>query len=750
MPDNILKVVGGGSSNANLNLQGQGGAVKINPNAFQTSDGSTIAAINTVARTAKELSFDTLAARKRREARDQKLWVQEQTIEARETWLQWLNDVENRDSETFDEDFVTSFEEDLTRRLEGAPSQAAKEGLGLRLKNFRASALPGVLQQTAVTRSQNTQLSIEKEIQSVSDTLPFITDLSSLEVEQATLATVIDLHIKDNSLSAEAGKAFKDQIADLTITYGTSLIGKNNELAEDVIKNAKGVDPNRRQAALRKVEIANRSFDDNLRLTLKQNLESDLAEARKFGTVSRTDFVQYEQVFGKVKTEEAIRLVDQSKRLFEANERLAGARPDELQDILKDFTVDKLSDLPVDEQVAMQEEVTRLVGSQVSLLQSDPYSYFSQKPEVINQLAQIDATVDTDAKTVLLKQVQDHIIKEQRLSGIPEGKLAVMSKSEAESWAAQINESVPTTDEKGVVSTLDVLMQLSEAYIDDNFFIAYKQLSNLPASKRVKPELLTALWHQDDQPMFEAVVNSLRKNDDEIMQQLRSQGKARDFNESVASNATLQKYRASLVIPDDSPLAQDMMNGTFNAFKAYARDRVVAGESVDQAANDFFSSIYDFDEVNGRFYSIRKRYRTETGEVRTFTEDQLDGLKAYLNSALETRFRQEELLRTSFSEILGEKHTKKDVERLQDMLESTAFWVTNSDETGVELFINGDTPGSLQRLKTIDGNPISISFEHIARPFQFKRPPGFDPRHQSGKTDDPWYLDLLRRIGNIK
>ena len=750
MPDNILKV-NADTRQRQLNTKGAGGGPLLNPSSFFTERPSDIlargnavsGALNTIGNTAVNLAN----IQRRREARDEKVWVQQQSAEGKQHWLTWLNDVNNREKETFDEDFLQGINDELDQRLEEAPTQGARDALSATYANFRNSVLPSVLRQTAVVRTQNTQAILDNDIQSLSDTLPFIEDPAILQVQQEELATLIDAHVEDKSLSNNAGVAYKKQLADLTLTYGISLIGKNNELAEQVIKNAKNVDANRRLSALRKIETSNNAVDKELKFKLREDLSSDLAEARKFGTASRLDVGVYEDVFGKQKAEEAERLIKNASTLFEAEEQVRGAQPNQWRDILATFDVDRLASMPLDEQVAMQQEIQGIIASQQSLFSSDPVVYFSQSQEVINMMARAEATADEDSKKVLQDQISDHIVEQQMLAGVPDSQIRVMTNAEAEAWASQINGSVPTSSD-GQISTLAVLDQLATSFEGDNFFRAYSHLASLPASKRVKPELLTALWHKDNPPMFEAIVNSIRKDGSESENILRRTGKLRELQDDVATNALLQSYRASLVTADDSPLAQELMSGTYNAFYAYARDRLVNGQNVEQSAKTFFGSLYDFDEVNGRTYAIRKQYTTVNGERREMTEDQVTGLKAYLEESLSNRERQEELLGVAYEEILGPNAGEVELETLKDSLSSTAFWLTNSSETGVILYINGDAPGSAQQLKTADGKLIEIPFHEIAQPFTYINQivnQGQIPR----RSDDKWYDKFFKGLGKI-
>lgn len=660
--------------------------------------------------------------RKERANYDNHLWSESQYTGAQREWIQWTDDVQKNGSENVVEQFKEKFTKYQEEILATAPNEDARNRLKLKLDDLGTRVFDSSLKIEANNRVKNTVNTFTQMLEDTTDIVvkdPLLAGYPISELFQ-NLKQAYD----NKRIPEETYLKLKEHVNNLSAVQAEAAATKDPEFARVVIENAEGIDWARRKAVLNTIERAEQSNDSLAKYELHELFKSHVDSIMETGEgVAGFSAASYAQALPKEQRAAAMAEVQSkveiAKTIFVGKTQMLGKTPGQVAETLNTFKPEA-GDPKFNDKQAVYQKLAELADNQVKLFQKDPFSYSRQDPVVHaawDLVEQLPEGTKPELVHQLTQQALDASINFQRQSGIPEGRLSAMSQAAASQMAERIN--------KGDVKQVqDSLAQLQGTY-GKYYPQAFRDMVRLPEGQRIDAAVQIVALHVG-KPFLADFLASVRtpasdmKIDTKDAQQLR---------DSLITNPQFMAFKGAML--SANPGAVSQVNDFHQAIDKYATSLIFRGkvknssDAVKQATELVIGSAYGFTTVEGTPVAVKR----EVGGA-TFNDDNIATIGQALGQFQKTIAHDKiDVSRFAFPEgITDETRTRS----IQNTILHDAFWVTNSQNDGAVLYMNGMN-GSTAPIKWKDGRQVEAKFSQA---LNYGR--GINRRH--AETHRPWYM----------
>lgn len=637
--------------------------------------------------------------KEQRQQYDNHLWSESQYTSAQREWIQWMDDSQKNGSEVVVEQFTTKFEEYQKKVLESAPNDDARNRLKLKLDDLGTRVFEGALRIEASNRAQNTVNTFSQMLQDTVDVVA--QDPYSHVEQQARLIGNLNIAKEQGRITEETYLKLKDQAQNIAVVAAEAVVAKDPDYAESIINSAEGIDWTRRKAVLGEIERSRSSNDTLFRYQQQELLKSTLDSIIETGRgVSSFDVESYVIAFGKdqqaAARADAVAKIEMANNIYSGKSELMGKPPGEIADVLAKYRP-QAGDADFSNKQVVFEKLAELADQQVKLLQRDPFSYARQDP-VVDRAWDLVEGLPKDAKPELIQQLASQAIESsigyQRKLGVSEGQLSAMSQASAAQYAQRIN----TGDTQQVQTAFAQLQQTYGKY----YAYAFRDLVRLPEGQRVDAASQVVALHMG-KPFLTDFIAAVRtpvadmKIDNKDAQQLREQ---------LVTNPQFMAFKGAML--SANPGAASMVNDFNQAIEKYAQSIYFRGkaknpaDAVKQATELVVGSAYGFATVDGTPVAIKRQ------QGQTYFSD--DDVKI-VGSALGQFQKTIDPSKIDTSKFMFPLTITDDLKHrsIQDTIRSDSFWVTNPQNDGAILYMNG-MDGTTAPVKWKDGRVVEAPF----------------------------------------
>ncbi len=385
-----------------------------------------------------------------------------------------------------------------------------------------------------------------------------------------------------------------------------------------------------------------------------------------------------------------------------------------------------------DEQIGLAEDVATMIERGREIKRADPFTWYRSDPALESLAKSLNfamaATLPADPPPGA-EVFRNLLLQRQREdTDLGPDDVAVMPQPVAEQLVQRFNDAATVNPEKGSNETLQGLVLEFSNQFGRHSDVALRQLAKVKGSgAEVASKIEPLLWHKDDPAIFHQIATSIRVDESTVKKGFEERNPKKisfsEFEEDVRLNNDLIKYRASLLGGDPfNDRNRALADGVEEVFRSFARERVLAGGTVDAAAQDFFSA-YHYTEVGDE--SVIAIPAVLNGEIVTpAMAEQTGDYLHFEQLALAERIRKDEE-DLAFSLDFGRNERLNDAlaatmarpdwaDRVADLIETQSFWLTNEQENGVYLMLNGEVFGA-PVLVTMQGEAYEIPFAQTFR-----------------------------------
>jgi hypothetical protein len=669
---------------------------------------------------------------------DEALEITSATSNMRKDWAQRLKDYQDNPSANQLEVAQKEYSSYVSKMVEQASSPRVKELLQAHAAEFEGTfIIPHTYSLQAVTRQKEFAATLDKMFANAEDSIYVTASLGELAAQKQILAQTIDEARATGRLrDPETMENLKQKVNGLSVAWAQAAL---QEHPDWVIKAARGEDdfadvfegvPAHVRATLEnraRHVIDSKSEVDKLKM--REILEADKAQRLGTGIPGAFNYEVWKAAFGETAANSAKRELETASKLFDTGQKLLGATVEEINGIIKDAEPKADPNTSTfHEEDAYYKSVLKMAHEQFQSMKNDPFTYFQQDPAYAGYIQDYEEHPSPQTRKAML----DVVLDAQRRNGLEEYELKAMPKAEAEKFVTDFNGLL------AVGSKADgVREKLLNFYMEygDYSHIALRQISEAKGGDKVSPKINPLLWHANNPTMFQAVLDSIRKDTQEVEKRFKDTKERVNFYQDVNTDPNFLKYANTVIASNNSAEAASLVNGVRETYTAFARDYYLNGGKLKDASKLFFEH-YAFGEHNGVTYARPRAYTdSRTKEVHTVSDQMVaisdEYLRNYPLSLDVSRIDPKTLVNsTKFSE----SETKND---MKDALEHNSFWATTEDETGVYLFTRGTLLGQPRQVRFKDGSPVRVNFEDTYIPpaetlwkMPVQKPKGFNPNEE--------------------
>lgn len=647
-----------------------------------------------------ERQADALAQRqKERQDYDDHLWSEGKYTEAQRKWIQWTQDVQKNGSENVVEQFNTGFTEYQQEVLAQAKTPGARDRLKLKLDDLGTQVFEGALRIEATNRAKNTVNTIEGMLL---ESNAIITDAPDMyAVQQNRLDETIKLSLQQKRISPEVAAKMQEQVELLAADAAEMMVATNPDRAKQILDLSGGIPWQRRRSILNQIEDAKKSNSTLFHFQQQELFKSQFESLAQTGKpVMGFNLDQYVASFPE-KQQEAARVdamakIKVAETVFVGQSELQGKSPSQISQVLDKYAPKAGSANYANEAEAFH-SIAKVADQQVKLQREDPFTYSRQDPMVngawklVEDLPQ-DATPEIRAS--LTGQAMDASVNFQKSLNIPEGRISVMSNNQALQLASKINAG----NMQQIQETFSSMQQSFGKYYAN----AFRDLARLPEGQRIDGAMQIVGMHLG-QPFVADFVQAIRTPDSDYKLDAAD---LKTIREKVAINADFMSFSSAMT--SANPGAVSYVDDFNRAIDKYAKSLLFRGkaenadDAVKQASNLILKTAYAFTEVNGASIAIKRGQ--DDGMI---TDDDVPLIRQGLQQIPQKlSVNQIDTSRFAFPPNLSDEVKKRSIE---DTLRNDSFWVTNPQNDGAILYMNG-AEGTSAPVKYKGGKPVEHKF----------------------------------------
>ncbi len=665
-------------------------------------------------RNAKQLA----AKAEQRQQQDNHLWSESQYTAAQRDWIQWTDDVQKNGSEDVVSQFNERFAKYQEEALKVAPNEDAANRLKLKLDDLGTRVFDSALKIEAHNRVNNTVNTFTKMLEDTTDVVVKDPYLAGYPISE--LATNLKKSFDEKRIPEQTYLTLRGKIQELSAVQAEVVAAKDPEFARAVIENAEGIDWPRKRQVLNIIERAEQSNDALFRYQqhelFKSNIDSIMETGRAIDGFTAEAFaasLPKEQRAAAIA--EVNDKVEIAKTIFAGKTDLQGKPPGQIAQVLERFKPQP-GDPKFNDKQAVFQKLSELADNQVKLFHRDPFSYSRQDP-VVDSAWDLVEQLPKDAKPELVQQLTQQALEAsvsyQRNSDVPEGRLSAMSQGAAAQFAERINKG----DTRQVQESF---MQLQQTY-GKHYATAFRDLVRLPEGQRIDAATQIVALHMG-QPFLTEFLGAVRTPAGDMKLESSDEKQLKD---KLVTSPEFMAFKGAML--SANPGAASMVDDYRTAIEKYATSIYFRGkaknpsDAVKQATSMVIGSAYGFTTVSGTPVAVKR-----TQGDATFTDDDVSQIGRGLSEA--QRIIGADRIDTSrfaFPQNVSEDAKTRSI---TTTLRNDSFWVTNPQNDGATLYING-AEGTTAPLKWKDGRPVEIKFTQAL--YRGKNP---------GKQERSWWM----------
>lgn len=662
---------------------------------------------------------------KQRQEYNDHIWSEGQYTAAQRQWMQWTQDVQKNGSEDVVNQFQKGFQTYQDQAVAQAPTQGSADMLKMKLDALGSQVFDSALKIQAANQAKNTVDTMSGMLSDSSDLIAQAPELYAQQ--QKSLQSTVDLSVQQGRISPEIGLKMKESIDDLAAQASEATISRNPQRAREILDGAEGIAWSRRKAIENEIDRAQQSNDTLFHSQQEDLFKSHLQSLEETGKpVSQFNVDTYAASFpGKSREaakSEALQQIDMANQVYVGRSSMLGKSINDVDAVMsKHQPKDGSPDFA--KQAQVYQELGKFADQQMKLQKSDPFSYARQDPivdgawKLVDNLPK-DATPEIRQK--LMGQAMDATVNFQKSLNVPDGRVSVMSVPQATIVAQTLNQGNPTQ----VLQTFNSLQQTYGKYYQN----AFRDLARLPDGQRIDGAMQVVALHMN-QPFISDFIQAVRTPNADYKIEPTDE---KTLHEKVQSNGPLASFTAAMTSANPGAItyAEDFRS----AVDKYAVSLLYRGKAKDpsdavkQSTDLILNSAYGFTQVNGATIAVKRQ------QGRTNISDtDINGIRNQLNGASD----QIDPASIDLRHFAFPQHLSTDTiqESVKNTLKNDTFWVTNPQNDGVTLFMNG-MEGTSAPVQRHDGTKIELKFddliarENAANKARFKWPalPGMERR----------------------
>lgn len=637
---------------------------------------------------------------------EERLWTTLRASEAENSVVDFM--VKNQDMGPGFTDAAQQHVTDLEKKaLEIAPSKRVKDDLTERFAAMRLQYGAKAMQAEARVVSQQKEANIREGLQNSMDLLAKRDGDPDVLVREQETATLNLVALRDAKvIDIPTYETLKRSVANLAVVAAEARISKSPDEAESIIRNAPGVDWDRRDSVLQRIERARETHSTLAANEARRALDTAGAQMRANGTLP-TGFTPelYASQFPKAQQAdraiEAKIVLDDSKTMFSIQRELQGASPKQMQAVREKYSQKNIGFSGDHERI--ENQVEEQIQRQEVAIRRDPYSYAMQDPVLQDIAAKAEAIPEqTPGKEDEMRRlIQLNVDYQRDVLGVAQPK--VMPAALVPAVVQQINNGKPS-EVKGA------FVMLERKY--GKFFPeAIKQL--IDAEQGMKPAMQIVALHIN-KPWADELIAAIQADPKSFKIESEDDVKKIESYFGPGGNPSVTAFFESMVLAN--PRLADLTSAYGDAFTTWAKylvssGRQTAGNVGNAVVERGILSEYAFGEVNGKPIIIRKN-GTHVRGPHSWDPQSLDTIMESYKDMLTSSYIIDQV---DLKSLVGNEQVGLQRIGAARILANNAFWALNRTQDGLVLYAPSisDKYGETsipQPILRPDGKPITVSF----------------------------------------
>lgn len=640
-----------------------------------------------------------LEDKEKRQNFDDNFWAQQRLTDAQRKWMPWLNDAQKSGVEDVTGAFTKGYDEYTQGVVKGAPTEHAAKLAQMHLDDFGSQMLGKSLIVQSANIAQNTINGFTTQLTGATDTIAanpeMYSDIHARMSEQLTQAVIA------KKIDPATAEKLQGHVDSLQGEAAEAMIPKNPQRAQQILDGSKGLEWHTRKGIQTEIDNALKTNDFLGRYQQEELLKSTVGSIMATGkTPDSFNMNAYGAAFGKdqqqVRMAAADKEIDIAKNVYVGKTAMTGQSVSNINAVLTQHA--PVAGSPdYDKQLEIYKHLTDVADAQIKLVHTDPFSYSRQDPIVDaawKHVEELPTTAKPELRQMLTQQAIDAAVNFQKQIGIPEGMQSVMSNDQARTYAAKINAG-------GVQDVQDTFTQMMHNY-GSHYPNAFRDMARLPDGQRIDAASQIVALHIG-QPFLADFLSAIRTPDSDY--QVDPADK-KGLKDKMLVDNSVTSLRAALT--SANPGAVSYADDYSKAIEKYslsllARNKAKnPADAVKMASDLIIGSAFHFTEINGSTIAIKK-----TQGIQPISEDDVGRIKLQLQ--LNSRTITPDAIDTTkfaFPPNLSKEVMKNSI---QDTLSNDAFWVTNSQNDGAVLYMNG-AEGTAAPVKYKTGKNVEYKF----------------------------------------
>jgi hypothetical protein len=666
----------------------------------QASAGRSVAGgLSAIAGAAQQIDNKLRVKAEQRQQQDNHLWSESQYTTAQRDWIQWTDDVQKNGSENVVEQFKEKFAAYQAEALKIAPNEDAANRLKMKLDDLGTRVFDSALKIEAHNRVTNTVNTFTRMLEDTTDVVvrdPHLAGYPISELEQNLKKSFDEKRIPEQTYLT-----LRNKVQELSAIQAEAVAAKDPEFARTVLEHADGLDWPRRRQVLNTIERAEQTNDSLFKYQqqelFKSHIDSIMETGRGVDGFTAEGFAaslpkeHREAAMAEVRDK-----VEIAKTVFAGKTDLQGKTPGQIGEVLKKYQPAP-GDVKFNDKQEVFHKLTELADHQVKLFHQDPFSYSRQDP-VVDKAWHLVEELPKDAKPELVQQLTQQALEAsvsfQRHAGVPEGRLSAMSIPAAAQYAERINKG----DTRQVQEAFGQLQGTYGKYYAN----AFRDLVRLPEGQRIDAATQVVALHMG-KPFLTDFLAAVRTPESDMKLDPKDSQQLKD---KLVTSPEFMAFKGAML--SANPGAASMVDDYHHAVEKYATSIYFRGkaknpsDAVKQATELVIGSAYGFSTVSGTPVAVKR----DQGNVK-FSDDDVKLIGAGLGSLQKIVSPDRiDTSRFAFPENLSPEAKQRSI---QQTLKVDSFWVTNPQNDGATLYMNG-AEGTSAPVKWKDGRPVDVKF----------------------------------------
>lgn len=631
------------------------------------------------------------------------LYVEGQMTQAQRDWTQWSNDVQKKGSEDVVDEFNTKYPKYQEDMVKQAPNDDAKQMLTMRLNELGTHVFGNSLKIEAANRAQNTVNTFSGMLQTNTDTIA--QDPESYTGIQKRMNAFLDGAHDGQRITPEVEAKLRDGVNQLGVVAAENTIAKDPDRAKEIIDGQQGIDWPQRKKVEEEIERSRTSNDALFQYQQKNLLDSNLQSIRSTGVPAsgfdRGKFLS--SVDAKDPEKNAVTAamldteVDKAKQTYVGVQSLQGKSPGEIGQILTQMHPPP-GDPKFSDKMDVWNQVAQAADQQQKLFNRDPFVYSRQDP-IVNKAWKMVEDLPPDAmpgmRAQITQQALEASVNFQKSKGVLDSKLSVMPNDAATQIAQKINGG----DLKTVQDTLDGMKSSYGRFYPQ----AFRDLVSLPEGQRVDAATQVVAL-QSGKPFLSDFLGAVRTPDKDMKVEPKDKSL---IDDKLITDPTMLSFKNAMTSANPGAIT---MTGEFSdAVGKYAQSLLYRGkvknaaDAVTMASNQVIGTAYGFTSIGGTPLAVKR----QQGGVNYSDNDVKD-----IGSALQQFQGTIDPAKVDSSKFWFPENLSADTKSssVKRTLTNDSFWVTNPQNDGAQLYMNGAN-GTSAPVKWADGRQVEGKFQ---------------------------------------